>query len=275
MKPFCRFIVHAVSGLSLVLSAGTLPAEEPAVQPLAQAHAHNDYFHARPLLDALEHGFTSVEADVFLHDDRLLVAHFQWQLKHARTLQTLYLDPLRERVRAGNGSVYSDGAPFYLLIDIKDDAQTTYTALTKVLAQYSEMISVVRDGKLEPKAVNVIISGSRPKRMMAEEKVRYAGIDGRWEDLNSDLPSHLMPLISDKWGSHFRWNGKGDISDAEQQKLVGAVNKAHARGRRIRFWATSDTVEMWRVLHAAGVDAINTDDLAGLEKFLRREAAQD
>ena len=32
--------------------------------PLTQAHAHNDYEHDRLLLDALEHGFTSVEADV-------------------------------------------------------------------------------------------------------------------------------------------------------------------------------------------------------------------
>ncbi len=264
-----------VSGLSLVLSAGTLPAEEPAAEPLAQAHAHNDYFHARPLLDALDHGFTSVEADIFLHDDRLLVAHYQWQLKHARTLQALYLDPLRERVKAGKGSVHADGKPFYLLIDIKDGAEPTYAALTKVLAQYPEMISVVRDGKLEPKAVNVIISGSRPKQMMAAEKVRYAGIDGRWEDLDSDMPSHLMPLISDRWGKYFRWNGKGEISDAERERLVTAVNKAHDRGRRIRFWATPDTVPVWRVLQTAGVDAINTDDLDGLESFLRGQVAND
>ena len=32
--------------------------------PLARAHAHNDYEHPRPLRDALDHGFTSVEADV-------------------------------------------------------------------------------------------------------------------------------------------------------------------------------------------------------------------
>ncbi len=33
---------------------------------LSQAHAHDDYEHDRPLLDALEHGFTSVEADIWL-----------------------------------------------------------------------------------------------------------------------------------------------------------------------------------------------------------------
>ena len=46
-----------------------------AEAPLAGAHAHNDYEHPRPLLDALSHGFQSVEADIFLIDDQLLVAH--------------------------------------------------------------------------------------------------------------------------------------------------------------------------------------------------------
>ena len=36
------------------------------VVPLPNAHAHNDYEHKRPLFDALDHGFCSVEADVFL-----------------------------------------------------------------------------------------------------------------------------------------------------------------------------------------------------------------
>lgn len=253
------------------------PAAQPAAtaKPLVNAHAHNDYLHQRPLLDALAHGFTSVEADIFLVDGRLLVAHSRRELQPDRTLKALYLDPLRERVRAGNGSVYPAGGPFYLLIDIKDDAETTYAALAKVLAEYGEMISVVRDGKLESKAVNVIVSGNRPLQTMTDETVRYAGIDGRFADLDSELPSHLMPLISDNWRRHFQWDGTGDIGEADQRKLTTAVDKAHARGRRIRFWATPETEAMWQVLQAAGVDAINTDDLAGLEQFLRTAAAGD
>jgi hypothetical protein len=42
---------------------------------ISQGHAHNDYLHDRPLLDALDAGFSSVEADIFLVDDQLLVAH--------------------------------------------------------------------------------------------------------------------------------------------------------------------------------------------------------
>src|SRR5437773_8402832 len=80
--------------------------------PLIHAHAHNDYLHARPLLDALDHGFCSVEADIYLVEGQLLVAHDRDKVKPDRTLQSLYLDPLRERVRKNGGRVYPNGPEF-------------------------------------------------------------------------------------------------------------------------------------------------------------------
>jgi hypothetical protein len=96
------------------------------VTPLAQAHAHNDYLHGRPLFDALSHGFTSVEADVFLVGEKLCVAHEARAIKPERTLQSLYLDPLRERMKENNGRIYPACARFLLLIDIKSAAEPTY-----------------------------------------------------------------------------------------------------------------------------------------------------
>ena len=93
-------------------------------------------------------------------------------------------------------------------------------------------------------------------------------------DLDSDLPSHLLPLVSDNWALYFKWKGDGPMSDPDRKKLADAVAKAHLHGRRIRFWATPETRAMWRELRASGVDLINTDDLAGLEKFLRDPAQQ-
>ncbi len=256
----CLLVCH------VILAA---PFAVAAVEPLAQAHAHNDYLHSRPLLDALDHGFTSVEADIFLVDGKLLVAHAKRDLKPQRTLQALYLDPLRERVRKNKGTVYPGGGPFGLLIDIKEDGPAAYAVLSKMLADYGDIVSVVRDGTLEPKAVNVVISGDRPIDLIKGEKVRYAGIDGRWGDLDSTEPASLLPLVSENWGSHFKWRGRGPLPDAERDKLREAVAKAHAHGRKIRFWAAPDTPAAWSELRSAGVDLINTDNLAGLETFLR------
>jgi hypothetical protein len=268
-----RVIVAAAIGAAVAAGPGSAAARAEAPKPLAQAHAHNDYLHDRPLLDALAHGFTSVEADIFLVDGKLLVAHTRRELDPQRTLQALYLDPLRQRVRAGGGSVYPGGGRFHLLVDLKTAGEPTYAALAKVLAEYSHMISSVHDGKFEQKAVDVSISGNRPIGLVSGESLRYAGIDGRLGDLDSTLPAHLMPLVSDNWTLHFKWRGEGPMSDAERRKLHDAVAKAHAAGRRIRFWATPESVAAWRELHAAGVDLINTDDLAGLETFLRGQSA--
>lgn len=47
------------------------------------------------------------------------------------------------------------------------------------------------------------------------------------------------------------------------------VGRAHAKGCRIRFWATPENPVLWQELKDAGVDLIGTDDLAKLSEFLR------
>ena len=60
---------------AVALPAGAASASEGRhwPRPLWRAHAHNDYEHPRPLLDALDHRFGSVEADIYLVDGQLLV----------------------------------------------------------------------------------------------------------------------------------------------------------------------------------------------------------
>src|SRR6187431_2954194 len=97
-------------------------ADEP--KPLQRAHAHNDYEHKRPLLDALDCGFCSVEADIWLVKGELLVAHTPLDLDTARTLEKLYLDPLCELAKARKGAI-QPGTTFYLMIDVKTEAKET------------------------------------------------------------------------------------------------------------------------------------------------------
>ncbi len=237
---------------------------------LPQAHAHNDYLQARPLLDALDRGVGSEEADIFLVDGALQVAHTRDELEPERTLQSLYLDPLTERISQHRGSVYGDGKTFTLLIDIKTDAESTFRALHELLAQYSQILTRAENAKQQLAAVTVIVSGNRPEELIRHTTPRYVGIDGRLSNLDSELPASLMPLISDNWSLHFSWRGQGEFSPAEQRKLQDIIAQAHAKHRRLRFWATPDSPAMWRVLRDAGVDLINTDDLHGLSEFLRK-----
>jgi hypothetical protein len=252
--------------LSVVVTTKSATSAEP--RPLARAHAHNDYEHERPLLDALEQGFANVEADVHLVEGELLVAHDAFQVRAGKTLEKLYLDPLQARVKEHPGSVYAEPVEFTLLVDLKTEAETTYAALDKTLAKYPKLFTQWTEAGRKPGAVTVIVSGNRPIETIAKQVPRRAGLDGRLVDLDQPTQAELMPLISDRWGAHFSWNGKGEISAADRMKLHATVKSAHERGQRIRFWATADTQEMWRELDAAGVDLINTDDLAGLATFL-------
>lgn len=262
--------------------SGGLPAAEPAgaarhprPRPLAQAHAHNDYEHPRPLLDALDHRFTSVEADIFLVDGQLLVAHDPTDLDPTRTLESLYLEPLAARVRANHGSVYRRWhGEFQLLIDIKTEGSSTYLELDRRLRRYRHLFTTYAHGKVRRSAVTAVISGDRAARVpMEAQRVRRAFYDGRLADLGTAAPASFIPLISDNWSLNFTWQGVGPIPPAERQKLRGIVSAAHKRGQRVRFWATPDLAgpqrdAVWGELLAAGVDHLNTDDLAGLQRFL-------
>src|SRR5436190_6795498 len=142
---------------SVSLSKNALASPETnSPPPLTRAHAHNDYEHTRPLLDALDHGFCSIEADIWLVDGKLLVAHERGKVKPHQTLQALYLEPLRERVRRNGGRLYPAGPPAILLIDVKSDAEATYAALRELLKEYADMLTVFRDGSVQAKAITVI-----------------------------------------------------------------------------------------------------------------------
>jgi hypothetical protein len=250
-----------------------LPVEEEVV-PLVRAHAHNDYEHERPLFDALDHGFCSAEVDIFLIDGELLVAHELSEVQEGRTLQSLYLDPLRGVIEQNDGRVYPDGPQFTLLIDVKTEANESYEVLRGVLGDYEDIMTTFGPGdQVNDGAITAIISGNRAREMMEAEDIRYAAYDGRFGDLDTGVPASFIPLISDKWTKYFTWNGEGPMPEEERQNLSNIVETAHLQGQRVRFWATPDepTPEreaVWLELLAADVDLINTDDLEGLQEFL-------
>jgi len=264
----------AAGAAMLAAGAAMLAAgAAPAVVPLERAHSHNDYSRPRPLLDALDAGFCSVEADIFLVNGELLVAHDADKTDPARTLRGMYLDPLRERVKQNGGRVYRDGPPVTLFIDIKDDAEATYARLDALLREYAEMLTSFTKDATETRAVTVIISGNTPRAAMAAQETRLASVDGRLPDLEANPSPHLVPMVSMSWGDVFKWNGKDAMPADEAALLKELVAKAHAQGRRIRFWGLPRPYAVWPVLHDAGVDLLNADNLAALQKLLLERGA--
>lgn len=263
---FSRPITELLLTIVLGLSGPVLRAADPT--PLPRAHAHNDYLHQRPLLDALDNGFGSVEADIYLVNGQLLVAHDRDRVKPDRTLQSLYLDPLRERFKVHGGQIHKGMTGFMLLIDIKAEPEALWPVLRATLDQYREMFTRFTDTATITGAVTVVLSGARPVEQVKSERERLCGLDGRLVDLDTNPSPHLYPLVSESWRPTFGGFDDEQLAAADRKKLRDLVAKAHAQGRRIRFWGVPDQRYAWEELDAAGVDLLNTDKLPALAEFL-------
>lgn len=266
-------------GAPVAPAASAAPDGRATVQPLERAHAHNDYEHDRPLLDALDHGFTSAEADVWLVNGELYIGHDAPDL--SRTLRNTYLQPLARRVRANGGAAYPHwDESFRLLIDVKSEGTAAWPVIERELARFPQLMTTYRDGRVHQRPVTAVISGNRDLPAMQAATVRRSFYDGRLGDLASGLRSDLVAMISDNWTRHFTWTGVGPMPAAEREKLHMIVSTAHASGYDVRFWATPDLPlpnreAIWRELVAADVDALNTDHLADLQEFLLAEDPQE
>lgn len=239
-----------------------------AQELLDRAHAHNDYEHERPLLDALERGFRSIEADVHLVDGELLVAHDLRDVSPSRTLRSLYLDPLRARLGDAQAP-YGPERPLVLLIDVKSEPDDTYRVLRATLRDYADILSIFAGGEVVEGPATAVISGNRARDAMLDATIRFSAYDGRADDLteHADAPSTFIPLVSVPWYLVSDWQGEGRLPATDLEELRRLVDAAHAQDRMLRFWATPDTSSVWDVLLDEGVDFIGTDDLDAFRTY--------
>lgn len=270
-------------------TAQTVPT--PKTESVPYAHAHNDYEHDYPLFDALHNGFISVEADIWLYpsDNELRVAHDPvLEPTTLPTLEELYLTPLQNLAQqVNNDGIYADGTPIILLVDIKSDGVSTYEFLNNTLAEYAALSpglfttytkNEVGGYNVSPGAVNVIISGNRPRDYMLSQDLRYAAYDGRKSDIGTGVDAGFIPLISDNWNNFFSgdlaWDGIGTIPDDTKAAMEEIASQVHGEGKILRFWnLPQDAPSVWGTLYDANVDLINTDNLVGLSEYIQdREA---
>lgn len=237
------------------------------------AFSHNDYMRERPLFDALSHGFNCVEVDVHLINGKLYVAHdYPEELSKVKTFDELYLQPLAEEVAKNGGSVYPhSNQPFLLMIDFKAKGDSCYTTLKPMLEQHRSLFCSVANGEYTPGPILLFFSGSRPLATLPQENTRLAFLDGQLADLGQNIPTSLMPVVSDHFAAFFQWNGEGKMPEDELTTLREMVKHAHAEEKKLRFWGGPDTQAYQQMQLEEGVDIIGTDDLAALCKLLENE----
>lgn len=262
--PFLTFLM-------IFVAAGNFSYTYAQNQALPQAHAHNDYRHMRPLLDALAQGFCSIEVDVFPVGDQLLVYHDpQTQWDTARSLTRMYLLPLSEIARENQGRIYPGyQAPIYLMIDVKREGEKAYHLIREKLRQHPSLIMHLTEGAWTEGPVRVFISGERATERILQDPENWMGLDGRPQDLGNGIDAMRMPVVSQSFRQYSSWNGIGKMPRKDYKAIRSLAKAVHKEGKRLRLWATPENETTWETLQKAGVDLLNTDDLERLRTYLQ------
>jgi hypothetical protein len=250
--------------------------EDPPAVPLTKvgslgyvpyAHSHNDYAHPRPLLDALDAGFYSIEADIWYAGGRFEVKHNSWDASLG-TIEELYLAPLQARVDGNGGSVYGDGRPVTLWVDIKDSDAQLPAKLEALLAKYA-MLTSYDGATTAPGAVSVQLTGdAKMKGAFVQQAVRHAARDSN-DFSPSDPPAdNAWTAYALDWGTYLSWDGSGSVPAATDLRMRCIAAKAHALGRKVRLYAAPDRFEFWQAAIDRGIDFIHTDHLQEARAYL-------
>lgn len=249
-----------------------LPAQTPTFRPappLNQGHSHNDYWRPHPLYDALQLGFKSVEADVFLIDTTLQVGHELAALRRTNTLQSLYLDPLRQ-IQKAQGSFYTKPAELWLFVDFKNEGSATYARLRQILARYRDLLSTPSHPR--PAGVRVILTGGYPRAEVLADPEALVFLDGQPVDLGPVQAAQICTINGD-WATYFKWNGLGPMPAAEVARLRAWNDQAQRNGQKIRFWNTPAATPaqrraVWAALLRYPAVLVGADELAELKQTI-------
>lgn len=227
-------------------------------------HSHNDYVHTRPFYEAFQAEAYSIEADVYLRETNLMVAHAADEIKRGVTLEKLYLEPLAKVVvlKMKAKTAVNRTLPV-LLVDFKDNYQKVMPVfLTKLLAMQK---------KLQAQRVDTmplfVVSGNRPPSDSFSIYPYYVQFDGRPYEQYDKAALAKVAFISDQYLKYSSWNGKEAMNPADSATIIKLVQTIHDKGKMLRFWNTPDTELGWKTFRELGVDIINTDQPINCRKF--------
>lgn len=227
--------------------------------------AHNDYAQPRPFVTAYEQRADYIEADVWLQNGKLVVVHDKPEVV-APTLDSLYLTPIARLFSQYTDKVSQNrDYTFGLVIDVKDVATDV---LPKLITDLQARLPCF-NRSANPRAVQIIISGNRPKIDTFLDYPLLVQFDGRPSEVYDDETLKRVALISDNFQSYSRWDGTGDLPDADRDKLKRVIKRAHSDNKPFRFWGTPDTPNAWKQLKKVGVDIISTDKVTEAVQAIR------
>ena len=247
---------------AIILVLLTLPCLVWGQSPVAM-HSHNDYERTVPFFEAYSQHCVSIEADVYLQDGEILVAHDRKDVRADRSLKTMYIEPIVRIFRENGGRMWrgSDDR-LDLVIDLK-----TAESMPGVVALFEQYPDVFASGN----GVRVLIGGEKPAAEDFDKWPSWLWFIGRFEQGKLNFtPDQLsrIAVISARFRDFAKtWNGKGRMDDSDFSAVRRAIEDAHRAGKPIRFWGAPDTGNVYLTFYVMGADIINTDDPARCRMF--------
>jgi alkaline phosphatase len=230
----------------------------------ADVFAHNDYEREVPFYTAYNLQVGYIEADVFLEQGDLMVAHARNEIAPDRTLKKLYLEPLRDAVRKNNGRIYTNPEDrLTFMIDLKTEGVSTLNALVQQLESYPDLTGC--------RTLRFMISGSVPAPEQWKNYPPYIYFDGRPGIQYTSAQWKRISMISTGFTGQIKWDGKSPLSPDQRVKIDSLKAAAHQHRKPFRFWATPDFEAAWEELMSSNMDVIVTDDVESLVRLIERK----
>lgn len=230
-------------------------------------HSHNDYAHAKPLLQAYAYQAYQIEVDVFLIGDSLIVAHSKKDKNLSRTINTIYLDPIANWTKDDAKRGVKTNDDFRLMIDLKDSWDVVYPVLRKEIEKYGDLFDKTKNKN----AVQIVISGNRPADTLYHTFPTWIYFDGLPNISYAKADLRRLTMISANFATYSKWNGEGEITAEDKAKLKTIIDKAHKLKKPIRFWGAPDNQNSWKQLVNLGVDIINTDKIVECRTYFKNK----
>jgi alkaline phosphatase len=231
------------------LTFALIAALQLCAQPII--HSHNDYRQKLPFWEAYNHSMQSIEVDLYLRGDEIVVCHDVNEVASAPTFEQLYIAPML--------SIGEKAKDFNLLIDFKSPASQLMKPFMELVSCYPQIFAKDK--------IKLVISGSRPAKNVWANYPAYVLFDGRFSESYTKSELEKVGMISDDLKNYTDWNGKGSIPPSEVIKLELTISEAHAKGKPVRFWGAADNPNTWITFHKMGIDIINTDKIAKCADF--------
>ena len=241
------------------------------VGPVLPAYAHNDYANPHPLYDALELGFRGVEADILLRGGELRVAHDASATRPGRSLEALYLRPLRAIVRQC-GHIIPRSTPFLLNVELKERSRAGYDSLIALLERYTDLFETPSADSAGP-PVEIILVGWYPPLADTTPDLRHqVWRQQRITTLSSGSGTEsttAVRLVSLDYGKTIGWSGRGPPPERAAGWLARLrAAKGEGPGRLARVYNVPIDPAVYRLLLEAGVDLIGSKRLLASRQVL-------